>query len=143
MSITADAREQVIRRWFRMWLDKEDTGITALFAADAIYTESWGPEYRSAEAVRHWFEEWNTRGTVLVWDIRQFLHQGDQTVVEWRFQCRMNDGSIDAFDGLSLVVWAEDGRIQRLTEYGCNSDRYDPYQNGPEPVFRDNAHPWF
>ena len=136
-------RERTIRLWFDMWLQKRDLGIGEIFAEDAVYIESWGPEYHGCEKIKLWFDEWNSRGTVLQWDIRQYFHKGDQTVVEWRFQCRMNDGTTDAFDGLSLVVWAEDGRIQRLTEYGCNSDRYDPYQNGPEPVFRDNAHPWF
>ena len=37
-------RESQILQWFSMWLDKEDTGIEELFAPDAIYIESWGPE---------------------------------------------------------------------------------------------------
>lgn len=38
-------REVQIRQWFSMWLDKQDTGIEDLFAPDAVYIESWGPEY--------------------------------------------------------------------------------------------------
>ena len=69
-------REQTVRLWFDMWLQAEDRGITSIFAPDCIYTESWGPEYHSAAQVKHWFEEWNTRGRVLVWDILRFFHTG-------------------------------------------------------------------
>ena len=78
-------REDIIRKWFGMWLAAEDTGITDIFTEDAVYIESWGPEYHGAAAIRHWFQEWNTRGKVLRWDIRQFFHDRDQTVVDWYF----------------------------------------------------------
>ena len=67
-------REKKIRSWFDMWLMQRDTGIEKLFAPDAIYTESWGPQYKGCAAIRHWFVEWNTRGKVLVWEIKQFFH---------------------------------------------------------------------
>lgn len=89
-------REQQIRKWFDMWLTRTDTGIVDLFAPDALYIESWGPEYRGAEKIRHWFEEWNTRGTVLRWDIKQFFHRENQTVVEWAFENAMHDGKVEA-----------------------------------------------
>ena len=52
-----------------------------------------GPTYEGRALVKHWFEEWNTRGKVLKWDIQQYFHQGDQTVVEWYFKipCTMGD----------------------------------------------------
>ena len=78
-----DKREKIIRRWFDMWLQKEDVGIEALFSQNAVYIESWGPEYRGIEKIRHWFAEWNTRGSVLAWDIRGFFHKDDQTVAQW------------------------------------------------------------
>ena len=136
-------REQIIRRWFGMWLRGEDTGIADIFAADAVYIESWGPEYRGAAAIHHWFAEWNTRGKVLTWDIRQYFHREDQTVVEWFFRNRMNDGREETFDGLSLVKWTADGRIAFLQEFGCNRNRYDPYADGPAPKFREDAALWF
>lgn len=136
-------REQIIRRWFDMWLLGGDTGIADVFAPDAVYIESWGPEYRGAAAIRHWFAEWNTRGRVLAWDIKQYFHREDQTVVEWFFRNRMNDGREEAFDGLSLVKWTADGRIAFLQEFGCNRNRYDPYADGPAPKFRKDAALWF
>ena len=59
-----------------MWLTKQDTGIRDLFAPDAVYIESWGPEYHGADKIAWWFTEWNRRGTVERWDIRQFFQRG-------------------------------------------------------------------
>lgn len=84
-------REQKIRLWFDMWLQKRDLGILDLFSDDAVYIESWGPEYKGAKKIKHWFDEWNTRGTVLVWDIKQMIYTEDQTIVEWYFENKMND----------------------------------------------------
>ncbi len=136
-------RERKIRLWFGMWLDKADRGISRLFAPEAVYIESWGPEYHGSAQIRHWFEEWNTRGTVLQWDIRQFFHRGDQTVVEWCFRNQMADGAVEAFDGMSLIRWTGEGQIAFLQEFGCNLDRYDPYQGGEEPRFREEKPRWF
>lgn len=136
-------REQKIQVWFKMWLEGSDQGIEDTFSPDAVYVESWGPEYNGLEKIRHWFREWNTRGTVLRWDIRQFFHRDDQTVVEWRFQNRMNDGRMEAFEGMSLIRWTAEGRICFLKEFGCNENRYDPYEDGPEPRFQGEAPRWF
>lgn len=136
-------RERTIRQWFEMWLKQQDLGIDEIFAEDVIYTESWGPQYLDRKTVEHWFREWNTRGKVLVWEIKQFLHQGDQTIVEWYFKNQMNDGRVEEFDGISLVRWSKDNRIKALTEYGCNLNRYNPYQHGAVPEFRDEKANWF
>ena len=58
-------REAQVRQWFAMWLTKQDTGMETLFAADAHYIESWGPEYHGRTNIQRWFAEWNTRGTVV------------------------------------------------------------------------------
>lgn len=136
-------RERKIRQWFSMWLCKQDTGIEALFAPDAVYIESWGPEYRGSGKIKLWFDEWNSRGTVERWDIRQYFHKGDQTVVEWVFRCTMTDGTVQSFDGLSLIRWNKAGQICFLQEFGCNENRYDPYAQGDTPVFREEQALWF
>ena len=137
-----DRRERAVRLWFSMWLEKRDLGIRDLFADDASYVESWGPEYHGAEKIRHWFEEWNTRGAVEQWDIRQFFHRDNQTVVVWYFRCRMHDGEEQGFDGVALIAWTPEGRISFLQEFGCKEKRYDPYQAGDTPRFRDETAPW-
>ncbi|PWM25516.1 MAG: conjugal transfer protein [Oscillospiraceae bacterium] len=138
-----DRREAQVRRWFSMWLNKADTGIAELFVPEAVYIESWGPEYRGSRRIKQWFDEWNSRGTVERWDIRQFFHKEDQTVVEWAFRCAMTEGTVQSFDGLSLIRWNEAGQICFLQEFGCNDNRYDPYAQGKTPVFRAEQPRWF
>ena len=138
-----ETREQKIRLWFNMWLQAKDLGIKNLFVPDCTYIESWGPKYEGRDKVSLWFREWNTRGRVVRWDIEQFFHKGDQTVVEWTFANRMDDGRREVFEGMTLVRWTATGQIARLQEFGCNLGRYDPYAHGPEPRFRDQQAAWF
>ena len=136
-------REKTIRLWFDMWLNQQDMGIDDIFTEDVIYTESWSPQYNNRKTVKHWFQEWNTRGKVVVWEIKQFFHKGDQTIVEWYFKNEMNNGSIEEFDGISLVEWTEDNKIKALKEFGCNRNTYNPYQEGDTPQFRAEKANWF
>ena len=141
--IDLQKREKIIRLWFDMWLQQEDMGIDDIFAEDAVYIESWGPKYENRTMIKHWFKEWNTRGKVVIWDIIQYFHDEKQTVVEWNFKNVMNDGSIENFDGITLVKWTEDGKIRFLKEFGCNLNTYNPYQNSKTPQFRDEKANWF
>ena len=138
-----DEREQKIRTGFEMWLGRSDEGAEELFDRDAVYIESWGPEYHGLEKIRNWFQEWNTRGVVVRWDIKQFFHREDQTAVEWYFQNVQDKGSPEAFDGMTLIRWSRDGKIAFLKEFGCNLNRYDPYQDGPKPRFQEEKAAWF
>ena len=138
-----DNRERIIRLWFDMWLTKKDLGISDIFSNNAIYIESWGPEYHGIKKIILWFEEWNTRGTVLQWDIKQFFHKDNQTIVEWYFKNKMDDGNVEAFDGISLIEWTPADKIALLKEFGCNENRYDPYKDGTIPHFRDENAKWF
>ena len=138
-----DEREQIVRLWFDMWLARRDLGIDGIFTEDAVYTESWGPQYSGVSAVKHWFREWNTRGKVVRWDIRQFCHKEAQTAVEWYFKNEMNTGKTEEFDGVSLIEWTPDNKIKSLKEFGCNLNNYDPYQDGEAPIFRDEKANWF
>lgn len=121
-------REDKIRRWFSMWLKNDCTGIEEIFSVDAVYIESWGPEYHGIDKIRHWFNEWNTRGTVLKWDITGFFHKENQTVTQWYFENKMDNGKVEAFEGMTLVQWTQDDKIKCLKEFGCNINRYDPYE---------------
>ncbi len=55
----------------------------------------------------------------------------------------MDSGKVEAFEGVSLIRWAPDGKMAFLQEFGCNENRYDPYANGPEPCFRAEQAMWF
>jgi hypothetical protein len=98
-------RERIIHLWFDMWLKQQDLGIDSIFTEDVIYTESWSPKYESRKTVKHWFDEWNTRGKVLVWDIKQFFHKENQTIVEWYFKNKMNNGNIEEFYGNYICLF--------------------------------------
>lgn len=51
-----ERREEIIRLWFGMWLEKKDLGIGDIFDPAAVYVESWGPEYRGREErALYWF----------------------------------------------------------------------------------------
>ena len=113
-------RETIIRRWFDMWLQKKDLGIAEMFSDNATYIESWGPEYHGSAKIKLWFDEWNTRGTVLQWDIKQFFHKANQTMVEWYFKNQMNDGKVEAVAGIARVGWTNDDKILSRKEFGCN-----------------------
>lgn len=136
-------RERIIKLWFDMWLEAKDMGIENIFCQDAVYIESWGPEYHSSAAIKHWFNEWNTRGRVVQWTIKQFIHKDWQTVVEWYFANQMNNSSQEIFEGLSLVKWTTDNHIYFLQEYGCNINRYDPYTNNNSVKVYSQQARWF
>ena len=136
-------RERKIQLWFEMWLKQRDLGIADIFDDNAVYIESWRPKYESINAIKHWFDEWNTRGKVIVWKIKQFFHKNNQTVAEWYFKSKMNDGISDEFDGISLIVWTKDNKIKLLKEFGCNIDNYNPYQDGEKPKFKEKQINWF
>ena len=138
-----DSREIIIYRWFDMWLQKKDLGISEIFSDNAVYIESWGPEYHGSAKIKLWFDEWNTRGTVLQWNIKQFFHKESKTIVEWYFKNQMKNGNVEAFDGVSLIEWTGDNKISFLKEFGCNINNYDPYQDGSVPQFNGETSPWF
>ena len=53
------------------------------------------------------------------------------------------DGTKQSFDGISDITWSTNEKITKLQEYGCNIERYDPYANGENPVFRNKKSLWF
>lgn len=132
-----DKREKIIKLWFCMWIEQKDLGIANIFTEDVVYIESWRPKYENIQTLKHWFEEWNTRGKVLSWDIKQFFHKENQTIVEWYFKCVMNDKKIEEFDGVSLIEWTDEYKIKFLKEFACNIKNYNPYQNTIYPQFKD------
>lgn len=135
--------EKIIFLWFEMWLIKKDLGIMEIFSDDAVYIESWGPQYHGAKQICHWFDEWNKRGDVLAWDIKKFFKNGKSVAVKWYFKNIMYNGKTEEFDGVSVVEFDDDGKISFLQEYGCNIKRYNPYENGENPHFEEQSSKWF
>lgn len=120
------ARETTIQKYFDTWLQKDAQPLEELFDPAVLYRESWGPEYHGIGQLKAWFHDWNQRGRVLRWDIKQFLHDGDRTTVEWLFQAQY-DGREETFDGVSLIEWTADNRIGSLKEFGSKLPHMFPY----------------
>ena len=78
-----------------------------------------------------------------VWEIKQFFHKENTTIVEWYFKNEMNNGNIEEFDGISLVEWTKDDKIKSLKEFGCNLNNYNPYEHSDQPEFREERASWF
>lgn len=121
-------REQIIKKYFKSWLENNCSVTKDIFDLNVTYSECYGPEYHGIDTVTTWFKEWNKRGKVLVWDIKQFIHQGNITVVEWYFKCRY-DGEIEEFDGVSLIEFNGDNYIVSLKEFQSKIPHYYPYSN--------------
>ena len=121
-------REKIILTYFQCWIDKDITILERTFSKDIVYTESYGPEYHGINQCLTWFSDWNQRGSVLKWDVKQFLHCRDTTVVEWYFECDL-DGVISGFDGVSIINFDDEDKIYRLKEFQSKSQHHLPYGN--------------
>ena len=75
---------------------------------------------------------------MLAWDIKQFFHKDNQTIVEWHFKCKMNEEKVEEFDGISLIDWTVDNKIKILKEFSCSCNNYNPYKESETPLFRDD-----
>lgn len=71
------------------------------------------------------------------WDIKQFFHRDNQTIVEWYFENTMNNGKVEEFDGISLIRWSNNKKIEFLKEFSCNINNYNPYKDNDIPKFRN------
>lgn len=119
-------REQRIKQYFDCWINKDISILRTIFAPDILYSESYGPEYHGIAIVEQWFKDWTSRGTVLQWTIKQFIHQGNMTAVEWYFKYE-HDGTADAFDGVSLIEFNAENLIVSLKEFQSKLPHYYPY----------------
>lgn len=120
-------RESVIVSYFQSWINKDSSKLTEIFSADITYIECYGPEYQGVEMIKRWFHDWNQKGTVLQWDIKQFIHQDNVTAVEWYFKCEYM-GNVSDFDGVSLIEFDQDNRIVNVKEFQSELPHYCPYE---------------
>lgn len=120
-------RENIIKNYFQCWINNNNQVLRETFDINAVYSECYGPEYLGLATIERWFDDWHKRGKVLVWSIKQFIHQGDLTAVEWYFKCEY-DGEIGEFDGVSLIEFNKDNRIVNLKEFQSKLPRYYPYE---------------
>lgn len=121
-----EEREELIKKYFAAWLNNDVNAIQNIMSDGIIYSECYGPEYHGINQVITWFTNWNQRGTVLKWNIKQFIHQNNITAVEWYFECNYNY-SISGFDGISLVEFDAIGKILSIKEFQSKAEHNFPY----------------
>ena len=119
-------QQEKIRAYFNAWIDNNVHVLQDILSDDILYSECYGPEYRGLNQVNIWFTDWNKCGAVRRWDIKQFVHQKNISVVEWYFEC-IYDNTIDGFDGVSLIEFGDDGKIISIKEFQSKSEHYFPY----------------
>ncbi len=119
-------REKIIKNYFESWLNNNSLILKDIFDSKTIYSECYGPEYRGIDIVKRWFEDWHRRGKVIVWDIKQFIHEANVTVVEWYFKCEY-DGKIGEFDGVSLIEFNNIHKIVSIKEFQSKTPHSYPY----------------
>lgn len=98
--------EEIIRKYFTCWLNKDEKPLTDIFAEDIIYSECYGPEYHGIRQIQQWFHDWNQKGTVQKWDVKQIYISRNTAIIEWYFQCNYCNTQ-GAFDGVTIAQFDE------------------------------------
>lgn len=49
--------EDVIRKYFQCWLDKDINDVKEIFSDDIIYSECYGPVYKGIGQIIRWFDD--------------------------------------------------------------------------------------
>ncbi|MBE6753696.1 MAG: nuclear transport factor 2 family protein [Ruminococcaceae bacterium] len=119
-------KESTVRRYFQAWIDKDSSVLADVFSDEAVYTESYGPQYHGLKQISQWFADWNKRGTVLEWTIKQFISQGETVAAEWFFRCEY-DSVTSGFDGVSVIEFDDEGKIVNLREFQSKAEHCFPY----------------
>lgn len=120
-------REEIIKTWLDMWLGQELLPLDAVFTPDVHYYEFQGPEYVGVDQIRRWFEEWNSKNRVKKWEVLRFIHDQNCTLVQFLFQSVNNAGESREFEGVYLVEWDGNHKIEKLQEFYCKLPHYKPY----------------
>lgn len=118
-------RENIIKQWFYSWYDPTWNEFEEIFEDNVYYSESWGPEYSGIEEIRKWFTHWHTHSKLERWQINNFMHIDDKSIVEWTFSCSDKNGKT-IFDGVSIIQWSQNDKIQSLKEYASSLPKYNP-----------------
>lgn len=118
----------IIERYFACWLNKDGSELDAIFSDNVIYSECYGPEYVGKEQIVKWFHDWNKKGSVLQWNIKQFIEQGNMIVVEWFFECDYQ-GNKDGFDGVTIAMFDDNNQICNLKEFQSKAEHYNPNES--------------
>lgn len=127
-------KSEVVRQYFGSWISKDRRIVDMHFADAVTYIESYGPIYEGLAQVQQWFDDWNSKGSVLEWRIDKMSALENSCFVEWFFRCDY-EGSIGYFDGVSIIEFDGDNKIVLIKEYQSKHEHHFPY---PNPVVDEN-----
>ncbi|MBE5801942.1 MAG: nuclear transport factor 2 family protein [Clostridiales bacterium] len=117
---------EIIQKYFQAWIEVDLRTVKEIFSDDIIYSECYGPEYHGLPQMIQWFEEWNNKGRVLEWTIKQTIEHNKTIIAEWYFKCNY-EGNTDGFDGVTIADFDNNGKIVFLREFQSKAEHYYPY----------------
>ncbi|MBR5288604.1 MAG: nuclear transport factor 2 family protein [Clostridia bacterium] len=117
---------RTLERWFAAWIERDASVINDVFAGKIVYSECYGPEYRGIGQIHRWFDEWNRKGRVLEWTIRESYCDGDTIIAVWYFCCEY-EGNTAGFDGVTIARFGAEGKITSLREFQSDPKHVFPY----------------
>jgi hypothetical protein len=121
-------QEEVIKKYFQAWIEKNIDVVKQTFSNDIVYCECFGPEYHGIAQIQKWFTDWNKNGHVLEWRIKRIISHNTICVVEWYFKCNYNNVE-DGFDGVTIAEFDDNIKITKLSEFQSKAEHYFPYGN--------------
>ena len=140
---TMEQREATIRLWFDMWLKKADLGMAGIFPMMWSISRAGGRNITASQKS----SSGSTSGTpaALFCGGKSSSFSIKRIKQSWSgiLKSKMNNGNVEEFDGISLIVWTQDNKIKSLKEFGCNLHNYNPYRDSDIPVFREEKANWF
>ncbi|GEM_PF-274074 len=119
-------KESIIETYFKMWVERDFSGLNDIFAPDIYYSECYGPEYRGYDEINKWIDKMLKEQTVLEWPVSRFIHQGNTVVTEWLFRDRSN-GTENEFDGVSVIEFNDDMTITSIKEFSSKREHIRPF----------------
>jgi hypothetical protein len=121
-----NVRKEIIKQYFKSWIDKNINIIEEHFSLDIKYIECYGPKYNGKKQVIQWFNDWQKENDVSQWNIKQFFWQDNTIIVEWFFECE-NKLNKYSFDGVSIIEFDKNNKIIMIKEFQSKSEHYFPY----------------
>lgn len=121
-----NTKEQIIKDYFQMWVQRDFSSIENIFASDIYYSECYGPEYFCLQEIYLWIDDMLKKQKVRDRTIKRFIHAEDATIVQWFFKGKQGE-LIHGFDGVSIVEVTASGKIATIKEYESKAQHIAPY----------------
>lgn len=120
-------KQEIIKEYFQSWISNDISIVEKIFSEEILYTECYGPQYKTKKQILNWFRDWQEKGKVISWDIKNIYELEKVLIVEWNFKCIWEEKETD-FDGVSIVEFNESNLIVNLREFESKSKHYFPYE---------------